>query len=185
MIDMSRSMPLRGYFYAAKKMALALDALIRAQFPRDQFHVIAFSDYARPVPKNRLAELTYNESIYGTNIQHGLIQARRLLNRQKGGNKQVIIVTDGEPTAHMEGERAVFFYPPLPETFQKTLLEVQRCTREHIVINTFMLDNDYHLVAFVKQMTRLNGGRAFFASPERLGDYVLLDYVDRKRKQSR
>ena len=185
MIDMSRSMPLRGYFYAAKKMALALDALIRAQFPRDQFHVIAFSDYARPVPQNRLAELTYNESIYGTNIQHGLMQTRRLLNRHKGGNKQVIIVTDGEPTAHMEGERAVFFYPPLPETFHKTLLEVQRCTREHIVINTFMLDNDYHLVAFVKQMTRLNGGRAFFASPDRLGDYVLLDYVDRKRKQSR
>ncbi len=185
MIDMSRSMPLRGYFYAAKKVALALDALIRSQFPRDFLQVIAFSDYARPVKSHQLAELTYNESIYGTNIQHGLMLARQFLNRHKTGNKQVIIVTDGEPTAHMEGQQAVFFYPPLPETFQKTLLEVQRCTREHIVINTFMLDNDYHLVSFVKQMTRLNGGRAFFASADRLGDYVLLDYVDRKRKASR
>jgi uncharacterized protein with von Willebrand factor type A (vWA) domain len=185
MIDMSRSMPLRGYFYAAKKVALALDALIRSQFPRDYLQVIAFSDYARPVKSHQLAELTYNESIYGTNIQHGLMLARQFLNRHKTGNKQVIIVTDGEPTAHMEGQQAVFFYPPLPETFQKTLLEVQRCTREHIVINTFMLDNDYHLVSFVKQMTRMNGGRAFFASADRLGDYVLLDYVDRKRKASR
>src|SRR5438105_690206 len=185
MIDMSRSMPLRGYFYAAKKVALALDALIRSQFPRDFLQVIAFSDYARPVRPHQLAELTYNESIYGTNIQHGLMLARQFLNRHKTGNKQVIIVTDGEPTAHMEGQKAVFFYPPLPETFQKTLLEVQRCTREHIVINTFMLDNDYHLVSFVKQMTRMNGGRAFFASADRLGDYVLLDYVDRKRKASR
>lgn len=182
MIDMSRSMPLRGYFYAAKKVALALDALIRSQFPRDYLQVIAFSDYARPVKPNQLAELTYNESIYGTNIQHGLMLARQFLNRHRTGNKQVIIVTDGEPTAHMEGQQAVFFYPPLPETFQKTLLEVQRCTREHIVINTFMLDNDYHLVSFVKQMTRMNGGRAFFSSADRLGDYVLLDYVDRKRK---
>src|SRR5438876_333364 len=185
MIDMSRSMPLRGYFYAAKKVALALDALIRSQFPRDFLQVIAFSGYARPVKSHQLAELTYNESIYGTNIQHGLMLARQFLNRHKTGNKQVIIVTDGEPTAHMEGQQAVFFYPPLPETFQKTLLEVQRCTREHIVINTFMLDNDYHLVSFVKQMTRMNGGRAFFASADRLGDYVLLDYVDRKRKASR
>ncbi|HYM51193.1 MAG TPA: VWA domain-containing protein [Candidatus Limnocylindrales bacterium] len=185
MIDMSRSMPLRGYFYAAKKVALALDALIRSQFPRDHLQVIAFSDLARPVKPAQLAELTYNESIYGTNIQHGLMLARQFLNRYKTGNKQVIIVTDGEPTAHMEGQTPVFFYPPLPETFQKTLLEVQRCTREHIVINTFMLDNDYHLVSFVKQMTRLNGGRAFFASADRLGDYVLLDYVDRKRKSSR
>src|SRR6266513_748902 len=185
MIDMSRSMPLRGYLYAAKKVALALDALIRSQFPRDYLQVIAFSDYSWPVKSHQLAELTYNESIYGTNIQHGLMLARQFLNRHKTGNKQVIIVTDGEPTAHMEGQQAVFFYPPLPETFHKTLLEVQRCTREHIVINTFMLDNDYHLVSFVKQMTRMNGGRAFFASADRLGDYVLLDYVDRKRKASR
>src|SRR5438105_646828 len=122
---------------------------------------------------------------FNLEVQQTLMLAREFLSRHKTGNKQVIIVTDGEPTAHMQGRQAVFFYPPLPETFQKTLLEVQRCTREHIVINTFMLDNDYHLVSFVKQMTRMNGGRAFFASADRLGDYVLLDYVDRKRKASR
>ncbi len=185
MIDMSRSMPLRGYFYAAKKVALALDALIRSQFPRDHLSVIAFSEYARRIPPAQLAELSYNEYVYGTNIQHGLMLARQYLNRHQDGNKQVIIITDGEPTAHMEGGKAQFFYPPMPETFQRTLQEVQRCTRDHIVINTFMLDNDYHLVSFVKQMTRMNGGRAFFASADRLGDYVLLDYVDRKRKASR
>ena len=185
MIDMSRSMPLRGYFYAAKKVALALDALIRSQFPRDHLSVIAFSEYARPIPASQLAELSYNEYVYGTNIQHGLMLARQYLNRHQGGNKQVIIITDGEPTAHMEGGKAQFFYPPMPETFQRTLLEVQRCTRDHIVINTFMLDNDYHLVSFVKQMTKLNGGRAFFTSADRLGDYILLDYVDRKLRTNR
>jgi len=181
MLDMSRSMPLRGYFYAAKKVALALDSLIRIQFPRDHLYVVGFSDYAREIKPGTLSELTYNEYVYGTNMQHGLMLARRLLGRHPGSNKQVVIVTDGEPTAHMEGNQAVFFYPPLPETFHKTLLEVQRCTREHIVINTFMLDSDYHLVSFVKQLTRLNGGRAFFTSADRLGDYILLDYVKRKQ----
>jgi uncharacterized protein with von Willebrand factor type A (vWA) domain len=181
MLDMSRSMPLRGYFYAAKKVALALDSLIRLQFPRDNLYVVGFSDYAREIKPGMLSELTYNEYVYGTNIQHGLMLARQLLSRHRGSNKQVIIVTDGEPTAHMEGNQAVFFYPPLPETFHKTLLEVQRCTREHIVINTFMLDSDYHLVSFVKQLTRLNGGRAFFTSADRLGDYILVDYVKRKQ----
>ncbi len=184
MLDMSRSMPLRGYFYAAKKVALALDSLIRTQFPRDHLYVVGFSDYAREIKAGVLPELTYNEYVYGTNIQHGLMLARQLLGRHPGGSKQVIIVTDGEPTAHMEGTQAVFFYPPLPETFHKTLLEVQRCTQERIVINTFMLDSDYHLVSFVKQLTRLNGGRAFFTSADRLGEYILLDYVNRKRKAS-
>jgi len=177
MLDMSRSMPLRGYFYAAKKMALGLDALIRSQYPRDSLYVVGFSDYAREIPAGALAELSYSEYVYGTNMQHGLMLARRLLNRHRGGNRQIIIVSDGEPTAHMEGDRAVFFYPPLPETFQKTLLEVKRCTQEKIVINTFMLESNSFLVQFVNQITRLNRGRAFFVSPDRLGDYVLVDYV--------
>src|SRR2546423_1104039 len=149
MIDMSRSMPLRGYFYAAKKVALALDALIRGQFPRDFLQVIAFSDYARPVKSHQLAELTYNESIYGTNIQHGLMLARQFLNRHKTGNKQDIIVTDGEPTAHMEGSPAVFFSPSLPATIQNTFLAARRSTRDQTLIQTLMLDTSHHLVAFV------------------------------------
>jgi uncharacterized protein with von Willebrand factor type A (vWA) domain len=184
MLDMSRSMPLRGYFYAAKKVALALDSLIRTQFPRDTLHVIGFSDYAREITPSALPQLSVNEYVYGTNMQHGLMLARHLLSRYHGQNKQIIIVSDGEPTAHMEGSRAVFFYPPLPETFQKTLVEVQHCTRENIVINTFMLESNYHLVQFVNQMTRLNRGRAFFISPDRLGDYILVDYVSQRRKNA-
>ena len=140
MLDMSRSMPLRGYFYAAKKVALALDSLIRSSYPRDTLHIIGFSDLAREISPAALPHLSVNEYVYGTNMQHGLMLARRLLARDPGENKQIIIVSDGEPTAHIENGRPVFFYPPLPETFHKTLLEVKRCTREHIVINTFMLE---------------------------------------------
>jgi len=181
MLDMSRSMPLRGYFYAAKKVALALDSLIRSTYPRDTLHVIGFSDLAREISPAALPHLSVNEYVYGTNMQHGLMLARRLLAKDPGENKQIIIVSDGEPTAHIENGRPVFFYPPLPETFHKTLLEVKRCTRENIVINTFMLESNHHLVQFVNQMTRLNRGRAFFISPDRLGDYVLVDYVSSKR----
>ena len=181
MLDMSRSMPLRGYFYAAKKVALALDSLIRSTYPRDTLHVIGFSDLAREISPSALPHLSVNEYVYGTNMQHGLLLARRLLAKDPGENKQIIIVSDGEPTAHIENGRPVFFYPPLPETFHKTLLEVRRCTREHIVINTFMLESNHHLVQFVNQMTRMNRGRAFFISPDRLGDYVLVDYVTSKR----
>ncbi|MGH7643284.1 MAG: VWA domain-containing protein [Candidatus Dormibacteria bacterium] len=177
MLDMSRSMPLRGYFYAAKKMALALDSLIRTQYPRDTLHVVGFSDYAREIGPGMLAQLSYSEYVYGTNMQHGLMLARRLLHRHRTANRQIVIVSDGEPTAHMEGTHAVFMYPPLPETFQKTLQEVRHCTREGIVINTFMLESNQYLVQFVKQLTRQNRGRAFFVSPDRLGDYVLVDYV--------
>jgi uncharacterized protein with von Willebrand factor type A (vWA) domain len=184
MLDMSRSMPLRGYFYAAKKVALALDSLIRSQYPRDSLHIIGFSDIAREISSADLPHLSVNEYVYGTNMQHGLMLARRLLARDPASNKQIIIVSDGEPTAHIENGRPIFFYPPLPETFEKTLLEVQRCTREKIVINTFMLESNHQLVQFVDEMTRLNRGRAFFISPDRLGDYVLVDYVASKRRRA-
>ncbi len=140
MLDMSRSMPLRGYFYAAKKVALALDSLIRSQYPRDALTVIGFSDLAREIPAHALPHLSVNEYVYGTNLQHALMLARRILARSHAENKQVIIVSDGEPTAHIENGRPVFYYPPLPETFAKTLVEVRRCTLENIVINTFMLE---------------------------------------------
>ncbi|MBJ7594033.1 MAG: VWA domain-containing protein [Candidatus Dormibacteraeota bacterium] len=184
MLDMSRSMPLRGYFYAAKKVALALDSLIRSQYPRDSLHIIGFSDIAREISSSDLPHLSVNEYVYGTNMQHGLMLARRMLARDSAANKQIIIVSDGEPTAHIDNGRPVFFYPPLPETFEKTLIEVQRCTREHIVINTFMLESNHQLVQFVDEMTRLNRGRAFFISPDRLGDYVLVDYVASKRRRA-
>ena len=184
MLDMSRSMIFNGCFLAAKKVTLALNALIRGQFPRDQLHIVGFSLYAREFRAEQLPGLHSSEWSVGTNMHAGFQLARRLLGRQKGGNKQIIMVTDGEPTAHMEGLEAEFAYPPTRRTIQETLKEVQRCTREGITINTFMLERSEMLMAFVEQMARINRGRAFFATPERLGEYVLVDYVGSKRRKS-
>jgi uncharacterized protein with von Willebrand factor type A (vWA) domain len=183
MLDMSRSMPLRGCFVAAKKVALALNSLIRTQFPRDNLYIIGFSDFARQLRPESLHQITWGDYVYGTNMQHGFVMARRLLGRHQSGTRQIILITDGEPTAHFEGDRVEFAYPPTFRTFQETLREVSRCTREGIVINTFMLERSHYLTDFVNQMTRINRGRAFFATPERLGDYVLVDYVASKRKR--
>lgn len=183
MLDMSRSMPLRGCFVAAKKVALALNSLIRTQFPRDNLYIVGFSDFARELRPESLHQITWGDYVYGTNMQHGFVMARRLLGRHQSGTRQIILITDGEPTAHFEGDRVEFAYPPTFRTFQETLREVARCTREGIVINTFMLERSHYLTDFVNQMTRINRGRAFFATPERLGDYVLVDYVASKRKR--
>ena len=184
MLDMSRSMIFNGCFLAAKKVTLALNALIRGQFPRDQLHIVGFSLYAREFRAEQLPGLASSEWSVGTNMHAGFQLARRLLGRQKGGNKQIIMVTDGEPTAHMEGTEAEFAYPPTRRTIQETLKEAQRCTREGITINTFMLERSEMLMAFVEQMARINRGRAFFATPERLGEYVLVDYVGSKRRRT-
>ena len=184
MIDMSRSMMLRGLFFSAKKVAMALDSLIRGQFPRDNLYIIGFAYLAREMKPQDLPAITSSEYEYGTNLEHGLILARRLLSKHNG-NKQIIVVTDGEPTAHLEHGRVIFNYPPLRETYTATLAEVRRCTKERIIINTFMLDRSPYLSAFVEQMSTLNQGRAFYATPERLGHYVLVDYVTNKRKTLR
>jgi len=183
MLDMSRSMINNGYALPAKKVALALSALIRGQFPRDSLSIVGFSLYAREFTPEQLPTLSWNEWNIGTNMHHGFQVARRLLARHKGGNKQIIMVTDGEPTAHMEGGEAEFSYPPARRTLEETLKEVRRCTREGITINTFMLERSQMLMAFVEQMARINRGRAFFAAPERLGEYVLVDYVDNARRR--
>jgi uncharacterized protein with von Willebrand factor type A (vWA) domain len=185
MLDMSRSMILRGCFRAAKKVAMALNSLIKSQFPRDNLYIIAFSYYAKEITPDSLPQLTWNEWVYGTNMQHGFMLARQLLARNKGGNRQIIMITDGEPTAHFEGGRVEFSYPPTYRTFQETLKEVQRCSRERITINTFMLERSYALMSFVDQITKINKGRAFFATPERLGEYILVDYVNQKRSTRR
>lgn len=182
LVDMSRSMLLRGCFLAAKKVAVALDTLIRTQYPRDDLSVIGFSYYAREIRPGALAELTWHGYEYGTNLQHGLLLARRILARQAGANKEIVVITDGEPTAHFEGGQVEFSYPPTRRTISETLREVQRCTREGITINTFMLERSPALAAFVAQMTKLNRGRAFYATPERLGEYVLVDFVGRRTK---
>jgi uncharacterized protein with von Willebrand factor type A (vWA) domain len=182
MLDMSRSMIFNGCFLPAKKVALALNALIRGQFPRDSLYIVGFSLYAREFSAAQLPHLAPGEWSVGTNMHAGFLLARQLLARHKGGNRQVIMITDGEPTAHMEGSEPEFAYPPTRRTLQETLKEVQRCTREGITINTFMLEQSHALAAFVEQMTRINRGRAFFATSDRLGEYVLVDFVRAKRR---
>jgi len=183
MVDMSRSMFLRGCFLAAKKVAMALDALIRTQYPRDKLYIVGFSNQAVELKPEALAQLTLNDYVYGTNMQHGLQLARSLLARHRG-NKQIIMVTDGEPTAHLDQGRVYFAYPPSFKTIQETLKEVQRCTRDRILINTFMLERGPHLTEFVNRVTKLNRGRAFFVQPENLGEYILVDYL-KGRSQKR
>ncbi|HVA26416.1 MAG TPA: VWA domain-containing protein [Chloroflexota bacterium] len=183
MLDMSRSMLLRGCFLAAKKVAVALNSLIRSQYPRDDLYIIGFSDSARELKPERLPQINWNEYVYGTNMQHGFMMARQMLARHKSSNKQIIMITDGEPTAYFDHGRVQFSYPPTYRTFQETLREVHRCTKERIVINTFMLERSHYLAAFVNQMTKINKGRAFFATPDRLGEYILVDYVASKKKK--
>jgi uncharacterized protein with von Willebrand factor type A (vWA) domain len=183
LVDMSRSMLLRGCFLAAKKVAVALDTLIRTQYPHDHLTVIGFAYYAREIRPGALAELTWHGYEYGTNLQHGLLLARRVLERHPAANKEIVVITDGEPTAHFEGDQVEFSYPPTRRTINETLKEVQRCTKEGITINTFMLERSRALAEFVAHMTRLNRGRAFYATPEHLGEYVLVDFVGRRTKR--
>ncbi len=177
LVDMSRSMLLRGCFLAAKKVAVALDTLIRTQYPRDHLSVIGFAYHAREIRPGSLAELTWHGYEYGTNLQHGLMLARRILAREAAANREIVVITDGEPTAHFEDGQVEFSYPPTRRTISETLREVQRCTKEGITINTFMLERSRALAEFVAHMTKLNRGRAFYATPERLGEYVLVDFV--------
>jgi uncharacterized protein with von Willebrand factor type A (vWA) domain len=185
MLDMSRSMLNNGYFLPAKKVALALSALIRGQFPRDALYIVGFSLYAREFTAAQLPTLSWSEWNMGTNMHAGFMLSRKLLARHTGGNKQILMVTDGEPTAHMEGDEADFSYPPTRRTVEETLKEVQRCTREQITINTFMLERSSWLMSFVEQMTQINRGRAFYATPDRLGEYLVVDYVSARRRPVR
>ncbi|HLU42575.1 MAG TPA: hypothetical protein VKZ55_09270 [Microthrixaceae bacterium] len=184
MLDLSLSMPMRDNFLPAKKVAMALHSLISMQYPRDYLGIVGFSEVARTLTAEQLPEVSW-DFVYGTNMQHGFQLARQLLSRQTG-TKQIVMITDGEPTAHINsyGEPE-FHYPPVRATVDATLLEVSRCTREGIRINTFMLDPDRSLQHFIEQMTRLNGGRAFFTTPQTLGDYVLVDFIEQKREMLR
>ncbi|MGZ4675416.1 MAG: VWA domain-containing protein [Acidimicrobiia bacterium] len=183
MLDVSMSMPMRDNFLPAKKVAMALHALITTQFPRDYFGLVSFGRVAREVKPQLLPEMGWDFE-WGTNMQHALLLARQQLERQSG-TKQIIMVTDGEPTAHIERGEAVFQYPPSYTTIEQTLKEVQRCTKAGIRINTFMLDESPYLQDFVRKMMAMNRGRAFFVSPETLGDYVLVDFLEQRQAHRR
>jgi uncharacterized protein with von Willebrand factor type A (vWA) domain len=218
LLDMSGSMERFSRFASAKKVALALDALIRLQFPRDTLHIVGFYTYAQEI---KLEDLPYlmpkpfgffpymysdlyrnpmgyldlqidaADVISGqvdipqafTNIQAGLQVASHIFARQHTANKQVILITDGEPTAHIKDNKICLEYPPSQRTLVETLKEVKRCTRHGITINTFMLGQDYYMERFVNELTRINRGRAFFTSPENIGDYILVDYLANRRKK--
>lgn len=184
LLDLSLSMPMRDNFVPAKKMALALHTLITMRFPRDYLGLVGFSEVARVIEPEDLPTVSW-DYVYGTNLQHGLMLARTMLAHQPG-TKQIILVTDGEPTAHLVPDihgvtHDVFFnYPPVPETLEVTLAEVLRCTRAGITINTFLLEPDRALRGFVEQLTRINRGRTFATTPGDLGDYVLVDFLRHK-----
>ncbi len=184
MIDLSLSMPMRDNFLPAKKVAMALHHLITTQYPRDFIGLVGFSEVARPIVAHELPEVSW-DFVYGTNMQHGFMLARKML-AGRIGTKQIIMVTDGEPTAHLNARgEPVFHYPPVQETIDATLTEVVKATREGIRINTFMLDATPYLQRFIEQLTELNRGRAFFTTPETLGDYVLVDFIEQRRNLSR
>ena len=182
-VDISWSMALRGSFQSAKKVAMALHNLISSAYPRDSLYVIGFSAYAKEIKPHDLPYLQYDDYLLGTNMQHALYMAEKLLAKHQQGTKQVIMITDGEPTAHLENGSPVFAYPPTPQTINKTLRAVRSCTTKNITINTFMLDQSYYLKAFVEQMSKINGGRIFYAEPHNLGEYILVDYVQNKKKK--
>jgi len=163
-------------------VAIALDGLIRSQYPRDSLYIVGFSSYARQLKKEDLPYMGWDEFDPYTNIQQGLSMARKLLERDRCSNKQILLVSDGEPTAHLEGGHIYFQYPPSLRTIQLTLREVKNCSKQGVVINTFMLGESNFLNAFVTQMARINKGRIFFTSADTLGRYILVDYVSSKRR---
>ena len=173
-------MPMRDNFVPAKRMAMALQTLISSKFPRDFLGIVGFSEVAREIRPDEIPTAMW-DYVYGTNLQHALALARRMLAHQHG-TKQIIVVTDGEPTAHVDDYGEVFFnYPPVPETLRRTMAEVIRCTRAGIVINTFALDLQRTHYPFVEQIARVNGGRTFYTTPDALGGYVLVDFLQHRR----
>ena len=183
LIDQSKSMGMFGSWSAAKRVALALEALIRGKFPRDRFWMVGFSDYAVPIKTDDLPTLTWNMWVSGTNMQHAFAMSRKLLAPYKNCSRQILMITDGEPTAHLEGTRSYFNYPPTYRTIHETLREVRRCTAEGITINTFMLETSYYLLDFIDRVTRINNGRALYTSPGKLGQYVLVDYLNNRKRR--
>ncbi len=176
LLDLSFSMPLRGHFVHAKRMALALHALIEGRYPHDTLYLVGFSDYARRLQPEDLAAPGF-ERVYGTNMQHAFLLAGRLLAQHPRAARQVIMVTDGEPTAHLEDERAVFSWPPVPETIRLTLAEALRLSKAGVTLNVFMLEESDGLIRFMERLARMTSGRVFLMDDERLGDFVVRDYV--------
>jgi uncharacterized protein with von Willebrand factor type A (vWA) domain len=185
LVDLSYSMALRGTWGVAKQTALALHALIRSRYPQDSIQVVGFSNYARELRETDLAGLGW-DMVQGTNLHHALVLAGRFLDQRPEHDPVVLIVTDGEPTAHLRRDGQYWFdWPPAPETLELTLAEVDKMTRRKAPLNIFMLVDDERLTAFVNEVARRNGGRVLSAQPERLGEFVVRDFLRTRRKGRR
>ena len=207
LLDMSGSMGRYGKFYHAKKVALALSALVRGRYPQDYLQVVGFYTYASPLSERELiraapkpVSIIDNRVFlrvsldkppafvpeHFTNIQAGLMFARRALARQPAQNKQIICITDGEPTAHVENREVVLIYPPSDRTAKRTLAEAVRCTSDGIRLSSFALIEDYFylgLVNFVEQMARASRGVAAYCTAGQLGKYVLDSFTSGHRSR--
>jgi Ca-activated chloride channel family protein len=182
MLDCSHSMILYGEdrFTPAKKVALALSHLLRTQYPGDSLHLVLFHDSAEEVPLSQIARVRVGP--YYTNTREGLRLAQRILGRQRKDMKQIVMITDGKPSALTEKDGSIYRNPfgLDPRVVALTLKEVASCRRQGIPVNTFMLARDRDLVAFVRKVTEMCRGKAYFTSPWSLGQYVLMDYLNKK-----
>ena len=184
MLDCSHSMILYGEdrFTPAKKVAMALSQLIRTQYPGDSLSLVLFHDSAEEVPLSQLARVQVGP--YYTNTREGLRMAQRILQRQRKDMKQVVMITDGKPSALTLEDGRIYknAFGLDPMVVSETLQEVSKCKRSGILINTFMLASDYGLVQFVQKVTEMCRGKAYFTTPYTLGQYLLMDYMSRKTK---
>ncbi|MGH2828200.1 MAG: vWA domain-containing protein [Actinomycetota bacterium] len=183
LLDLSFSMPLRGHWVPAKRMALALHALIHGKYPQDSLYLIGFSDYARRMEATDLASAGWEE-VHGTNMEHAFMLASRVLAEDPRSIKQVIMVTDGEPTAHLEEGYALFNWPPVPETIEKTLRQAMRLARSNISINVFMLDTSPGLEAFMARLSSITGGQIFRADSAEISQTVIGSFMRERRRAS-
>ena len=184
LLDLSFSMVQADRFVPAKKVAIAMHSLISSQFPRDFLSIIGFSSIAYPLKPDELPEVSWDRE-YGTNMHHAFALARKQLAGQPG-TKQILMITDGEPTSHITPEGyPLFTYPYIQESVEYAMREVMRCTKDNITINSFVLDASGQLRSIIEQMTQINKGRAFFTSADNLGEYMLVDFFENRRKMSR
>jgi Ca-activated chloride channel family protein len=184
MLDCSHSMILYGEdrFTPAKRVAMALAHLIRTQFPGDSLSLVLFHDSAEEIPVSQLARVKVGP--HYTNTREGLRVAQRVLARQRKDMKQIVMITDGKPSALTLPGGQIYrnAYGLDPLVVSETLEEVARCKRSNILINTFMLASDYDLVQFVHKVSEMCKGKAYFTTPDTLGQYLLMDYMQRRSR---
>ena len=182
LIDMSKSMQFENRYNAAKKVALALHELIRLRFPQDRIAVVSFSMQAKKIRTDEIPFLHWDEMNPYTNMEQALDVARKSLTIHRGHRRQIFLITDGEPTAHRERGNVFFQFPPHPTTLQRTLRAAQSLARQKIALSVFLLSQEKSPIRFVNEMAKKASARVFHISPHDLGQCVLMDYIDKKKK---